>query len=169
VLPLTSSSKGLGKGKIELGVLNCLPLRLRSSITYAAVNSIRTVNCSRFSPIHDNGSAVESKMDTEKLKYSLLSIINDMTFNTDEKLKAAIFKEVHINSSVKLLNNLLFKFNNETKNGKNKAVISKLKNEILDIMTYIPYKVFKSRIDSAVKPLAKKLFLRNYLKIVLTS
>jgi len=170
VLPLTSSPKGLGKGKIELGVLKCLPLSLQNKISYAAVNQVRTVNSTRFFEIKDNGKAVAPKVDNNILEESLYAILNDITYNTDRETKNNLFKKIYIDSSVERLNILLFDLLKEINSkNKNKADISKLKSDILEIMIYVPYKIIYNQIDKRVKPLARKIFLKNFIKIILTS
>jgi mRNA-degrading endonuclease toxin of MazEF toxin-antitoxin module len=51
VAPLTTSSNGIGKNKIELGYLSVLPQALRSQKSYLVYNQIRTVNCNRFTKV----------------------------------------------------------------------------------------------------------------------
>ncbi|MCL1820273.1 MAG: type II toxin-antitoxin system PemK/MazF family toxin [Oscillospiraceae bacterium] len=169
VLPLTSSGKGLGNGKIELGTLICLPMNLQSHKTYAVVNSIRTVNCSRFSPVFDGGNAIAPKLDNADFRLSLRSVISDITYNTDERTRNDVFKNLHMASSVELLNNLLYRLLRQIKSNKDKEVIVKLKKEILDIMNHVPYKEIIMNVDDDVKVLAKRLLFKNFFKIILTS
>ena len=157
-----------GKGKVELGVLSCLPMNLQSQKTYAVVNSVRTVNCIRFSSVFDAGLPVEPRLDNEYLKIAFKSIMSDMTYNSDNRLKVDVFKELHINSSINTVNDLLYDLLRSVKSKCDKKVIANIKMEIVDIMIYIPYKILYLRIDDVVKPLARQVFTRNFFKIVLT-
>ena len=51
-IPLTSNE--MGKNKINLGKLECLPERLRKKESYAVLDQIRTVSSKRFEPIYDD-------------------------------------------------------------------------------------------------------------------
>lgn len=162
VLPLTSSNKGLGKGKIDLGILNCLPINLQNKTSYAVVNQVRTVNCSRLSSIKHNGKYIAPKVDNTIINTVFTAIITDMTYNVNIKIKNGTYREIFINSSVQIVNSLLYNIDKELKNkNTDENKISKLKSDILDIIAYIPYKIILEKIDDNVKSLAENLFLEN--------
>ena len=168
VLPLTSSSTGLGQGKIELGVLSCLPMNLQAQKTYAAVNSIRTVNCTRFYSVRDGGNNVEPQLDNANMKISFSSIIKDMMYNTDNSLKIEVLKDLFILSSVKAANDFAYDLLHKQKTMSNKKDITNIEIKIADIMIYTPYKLLYLQVDDAVKPLVRQVFLKYFFKILLT-
>lgn len=48
VVPLTSSSNGIGINKLFVGQIESLPESLKKNDAYAVLNQIRTVNATRF-------------------------------------------------------------------------------------------------------------------------
>ena len=95
VVPLTSSSVGLGKNKICLGKLSCLPTSLSSRDSYAVYDQVRTVDSTRFHMvIDDTGKRVQVKLPENIFKEILKEVIFDITRDDDDNMVMDILIDV---------------------------------------------------------------------------
>ena len=80
VISLTSNSSGIGKNKINIGILKGLPQRLitdkqgRPRNTYVVLDQVRTIVTNRIQPIYDGKNLDGTK---KEIRYS----INDNVFS----------------------------------------------------------------------------------------
>ncbi len=77
-IPLTSDEIGVGTNKIDLGHLDCLPERLRSSNSYAVYDQVRVVSAKRFEPIKEQGVVWTATMPEELLERIYKAVIKDL-------------------------------------------------------------------------------------------
>lgn len=94
VMPLTSSSNGVGVSTELLPVIDSLPDRLKEKRSYAIYNQVRTVNCTRFQPIFEQTSGktiVEVTLDNEVFTHLIEIGTNELekTLKLEEKMLLA--------------------------------------------------------------------------------
>ncbi len=78
VIPLTSDGRGAGANKIDLGVLDCLPVQLQGKTSYAVYDQVRVASASRFNPILENNQPFDAALSNKALADIFKAIMRDL-------------------------------------------------------------------------------------------
>jgi uncharacterized protein YifN (PemK superfamily) len=148
VVPLTSSSNGLGTGKIFLGKISTLPSSLSSNNTYAVTNQIRTVNADRFISLKQGSLVIQSAVDDSIFEKVLKDSINQLALGADSSLKLHLFNDILCDEKMKEATSVAYLIKNglmseEEKNEKLKII----KELIKDVSYTLPTKCVDDGID----------------------
>lgn len=158
VMPLTSSSRGLGETKIHLPTINALPERLKKSESYAVYDQVRTVNSNRFQPIYEKKDTIaQVKLDDEVFIDLIHSGIDqlEMALKLDEKI--FLYKNRLNKVSTEKIVNLAYKIKKETNNEEIDRIGTQIKSIIYNSVEYtLENKDSENGIDKIINDLLSK-------------
>jgi uncharacterized protein YifN (PemK superfamily) len=139
VMPLTTSSRGLGETKILLPTINTLPERLKNSKSYAVYDQIRTVNSSRLQPIferRENNIIVEVKLDDEVFIDLIHNGIDQLEKDLKLDEKIFLYKNRLNKVSTEKIINLAYKIKKETNSEEIQRIGTQIKGILYNSVEY---------------------------------
>lgn len=151
VMPLTSTSSGVGTNKIHIGKIESLPSSLKSNETYAVFNQIRTVNANRFYALKENEMRVESKVDDILFDKLLRLGIQDLLFDLEYDEKSRLLRQSYDNICVAKAIDLAYNIKRLQQSNGNEEEISRIEQEIKGIISDVPLSLEQRYIDDGIK------------------
>jgi len=134
VMPLTSSARGSGMNKVNIGKIAGLPPNTRGIDSYAVYNQVRTVNYLRFKAIKLRRKSIDVpiKHETFTLLYNLA--IRDLLHNVHQDDRLLILKRAYDSERYNRAKNLAYTIIKHRNNKTNEEKITALKTEIREIL-----------------------------------
>jgi uncharacterized protein YifN (PemK superfamily) len=95
VMPLTTSAKGEGINKINIGKIAELPSNIKNNDSYAVYNQVRTVNAKRLRQIRSGGKNKQVKVSRHILLKLHSLLMRDTLFDVSQDEKIFILKTMY--------------------------------------------------------------------------
>lgn len=165
VMPLTTSSKGEGGNKVNLGVIDTLPQALKVYSTYAVYNQMRTLNTDRFKPMLDGENNI-IEFSVDDLVFSRLFDfgITDLTYNMKQDEKILLLKSLYNKECANKAINLAYNIIRLQKQiDKIQEEVSRIETEIQNILYNVPYEaeLCQSDVDNGIDAILKDIIQKN--------
>ena len=151
VVPLTSSSNGVGVNKLYIGKIDSLPSSLRNNDAYAVFNQTRTVNASRFITLKDGDRVVDVRMPKQKFYELLILSMRELIHNVNQNDRIELLKSAYEQESLIKAKDIAYNILRlENKGEENSSSIFESEQEIKRIIQNIPYNLDQKYIDDGV-------------------
>lgn len=153
VMPLTTSNRGDGLNKVNIGILKTLPSSLQTGPTYAVFNQIRTLNVSRFKPMLDGADNImECPMSIPNFNMLIRLGVSQIMYGVDNDNQISILKNLYdtqcINKAVNLAYDIL---RLKKKSPCSKTDIIKIEKIIQNTLFNVEYKLKPKDIDLGIQ------------------
>lgn len=151
VMPLTSSAKGEGVNKVNIGKIAGLPSNIKNNDSYAVYNQVRTVNASRFRAVKSGGLSKHIKVDSGILSTLHRFLIRDTLFDVSQNEKISIFKNLYEEERFNKAKNIAYNIIRLRTKGSDEEKISVLKSEIRGTLISADYILDAQQIEDCVQ------------------
>lgn len=133
VAPLTTSSKGDGVTKLNLGKISTLPENLKEDKSYVVFNQVRTVNVTRFEPLYNNNNIIKCPLNDDLFDIVINSCSDVLLTQSSLENRRDYFKTKYIENTMSLVLNAAYSIK-RLLTGNNKNEILELQNQIKDLL-----------------------------------
>lgn len=159
VMPLTTSDRGDGLNKVNIGILRTLPPSLQTCPTYAVFNQIRTLNVNRFKPMLDGADNImECSVPIPTFNILIKRAVIEIMFGVDVDNQIDILKSLYdiqcINKAVNLAYDIL---RLKKKFPCSKTDIVKIEKIIQKTLFNVDYKLKPKDVDLGIQNLLDEI------------